>query len=71
MSKYTEFDAKVLELIGTGTDTFTGLSCRLAEAAKPFTTGQPTWRVVDRRLQALRKAGKIRYAKGVWEVVGE
>lgn len=69
MSKYTEFDADILSSIEQGDSTFSRLASLLSTKAKPFALGQPTWRVVDRRLQALRKAGKIRYAKGVWEVV--
>lgn len=31
----------------------------------------PTSRIFDRRLQALRRAGKIRCSRGAWEVVSD
>ncbi|CAD5377390.1 hypothetical protein OF001_U20317 [Pseudomonas sp. OF001] len=68
MSKYAEFDAKLLGLISAGKQTFTELQVCTAVEAAPLAGGGEPFRVVDRRLQALRKAGKIRYAKGKWEV---
>lgn len=61
MSKYTELDSKILSLIQNGCDTFHSLSMRLSAGAEqiPGAAGEG-WRIVDRRLQALRKAGKVR-----------
>lgn len=70
MSKYAEFDAELLSRIEQGDATFSELAHLLSTKAKPFALGQLTWRVVDRRLQVLRKAGKIRYVNSEWEVVG-
>lgn len=77
MSKYAEFDAQLLDCIKNGCDTFTQiqLNKHLMAAAKPFCvpTTMPyapePYRIIDRRLQALRKAGKIEYGSGKWRVI--
>jgi len=58
---YAAFDAQLITLIAGGMSGFTGLSVRLADEAKKFCEKpkDETFRVVDRRLQALRKAGRI------------
>lgn len=74
---YTAFDAQLLELIRKGRDTFTQLEGHkpLIEMAKPFCIAvrsryaQEQYRIIDRRLQALRKAGKIEYHSGKWHIV--
>lgn len=63
---YTVLDESILFEIGQGADNFTDLSIRCNTLAEKYCTNQavsvtPGWRVVDRRLQALRKAGKIAY----------
>lgn len=72
--KYAELDAKILELVRNGADTFNALVVRrdINELAAPHETATTeAWRVVDRRLQALRKAGKIAFRRDAqrWEVV--
>ena len=64
---YTDFDKKMLALIGAGTNTAAALTAALEADAKPF-MNQPKeeFRVVDRRLQALRKKGAI-----TWERRGQ
>ena len=70
---YTEFDKKMLALIGAGTNTAAALTAALEADAKPF-MNQPKeeFRVVDRRLQALRKKEVIRWERlgkyGVWSL---
>jgi hypothetical protein len=71
---YTTFDAKLLELIRAGTVTATALTNALEPDCKQFekTTAPfpcPAYRVVDKRLQALRKAGKVRYGRNDWQVI--
>ena len=71
MSKpdYTNFDAMLLNLIRTGKNRMMLLEQdrELIKAAKPFcAAGQPEFRVIDRRLQALRKAGKINHNGREW-----
>jgi len=70
MSKYTELDAKIIQTIACGKCTFglihpscLGLSFNLSRG-----TSTEPWRIVDRRLQALRKAGKIVFSKGQWAI---
>lgn len=67
---YTEFDAKLLALIASGVSTFTQLAGRLEALAIPFCKDakkNPPSRVVDRRLQALRRAKKIIYLRTGWK----
>lgn len=59
MSKYAEYDSNLLSLIEGGCNTFDALVMRLADANKQFDQSADRWRVTDRRLQALRRAGKI------------
>ena len=72
MSKYTTLDNMIVISIMAGSDTFTLLlqSGHLVDEAWKHDTGTGADRVIDRRLQALRKAGRIKYAAGKWEVVG-
>ncbi|MCS7522506.1 hypothetical protein N0070_19870 [Pseudomonas aeruginosa] len=65
MSKYAEYDEKLMSLIRNGCDNFVSLCGRLRDENKAISQEDP-WRVTDRRLQALRKAGKIVYADGRW-----
>lgn len=36
------------------------ISCNLCKLAEKFTNGEP-WRLIDRRLQVLRKSGRIEF----------
>lgn len=65
MSKYEEYDEKLEYLIRNGCDTFTSLCARLQKENRALLQEDP-WRVTDRRLQALRKAGVIVCANGKW-----
>ena len=64
---YTELDAAILARLGEGRATFTQLQGgKVQRAADEFGTGlhgMPAWRFIDRRLQALRKAGLITYQR--------
>lgn len=72
MSKYEKLDCMLLAGVKSGLTTFAQLqrSDILAEAdaiATPNRYGDGEgWRVIDRRLQALRKAGKIRFTSKCW-----
>lgn len=70
---YTRFDEQLLSLIQSGVDKMSMLETRsvLRDLAKPHQDGgrTPAFRVIDRRLQALRKAGKIRFNGKGWESV--
>ncbi|SFQ46618.1 hypothetical protein SAMN05216229_12351 [Geopseudomonas sagittaria] len=75
MSKpdYSQFDATLLDAIRVGKTSFAQLTNHkpLMALARPFCAGTdtPEWRIVDRRLQALRKAGKIKHASQLWTIV--
>lgn len=75
MSKpdYAAFDAELLAQINAGRNKMMLLDTHkpLLELALPFAAASksPEFRVIDRRLQALRKAGNIHYTGQVWEVV--
>jgi len=58
--KYDVLDGKILDFIKARRSTFQSLTAQLgneAEALSPVPGDG--WRVIDRRLQALRKAGEI------------
>jgi hypothetical protein len=67
---YSEFDKKLLSCIEAGTQTAMRLSIALEADAKPM-VGRPgeECRVIDRRLQALRKKGVIAWERRGREVV--
>ena len=61
---YSALDAAILEALESGPKPFHLLTGRLAQLtqplAKPDRHGESSgWRVLDRRLQALRKAGMV------------
>lgn len=74
MSKFTDFDVLLIGQIRDGNSTFAKLqNATLLAAAAPFAAdnrrGDDTrWRVIDRRLQALRKQGHIRFEGGAWVI---
>lgn len=68
---YSQFDRSLMAYIASGRSSFAELEGEMLSAAKPFCTGprdEPD-RIIDRRLQALRKAGKIRHdSKAGWRL---
>ena len=61
---YTEFDKKMLSLIATGTNTAAALTTALTtEAQTLMNSPKEEFRVIDRRLQALRKKGLIAWER--------
>ena len=62
---YTDLDAAIIERITAGCVGFTSLSCAVAKHSEKLASDDqaPAWRIVDRRLQALRKASRIRYQR--------
>lgn len=70
---YKEFDRTLMENIQAERNTMRlldGAASGLPALAMPFRDGgrTPVFRVIDRRLQALRKAGKLRWSGKVWEI---
>lgn len=78
VSEYAALDAAILKLIKDGTGQFyeiethpsvSKLTRPLREASwKPRKGFTDEFRFVDRRLQALRKAGRIGFAGGKWRL---
>lgn len=71
---YVDFDKKMLKLISAGTNTAAALTSALdAEAKQLMNQPNDEFRVVDRRLQALRKKGVIAWERRgqtiAWSVV--
>lgn len=76
MSKYQKLDALILASIDESPKKFAAVNAgavreeseRLArEECRPTTFGEVVgWRIVDRRLQAVRKTGKIRSTSKGW-----
>lgn len=57
---YTDFDKLMLQLIAAGTSRASSLEIALNVQIKPFLAKEgEAFRVIDRRLQALRKKGII------------
>ena len=77
MTDYSKFDAALLAEITHSPQDFTSLLWTrslngLAQSLDAIDRrGHPVdiWRIFDRRLQALRRAGKIRYSGVKWEAV--
>lgn len=77
MSKFTDLDVMIVARIARAPCAFAELQePGINEAAASFVVTDrygvlgPTWRVLDRRLQALRKEGHIVYSKGNWWLKG-
>lgn len=73
MNQYAKLDALMLERIGRPNGaTLTELTANrdvAAEAARiGEATGRVDWRIIDGRLQDLRKQGLIRFWRPVWKL---
>ena len=72
MNKYNQLDAAILSQIAEGGKGFNVILARNNAMARPFCNEgmeMEPWRVIDRRLQALRKAKKIVYRGRFWHMV--
>lgn len=70
--KYDELDARILACIARGKATLASVTSECSSAAWLVTRmGRPAWRTIERRLQVLRKAGKIEHANPWWKIVEE
>ena len=68
---YTDIDMAIQQVIGTkGTATFNVIASNVSTLAEPLAERggvvATADRVVDRRLQALRKAGRIEHTRAGW-----
>ncbi len=68
MSKYQELDDLIVLCIKQGVNTF-GALWQGRAGDKAYALGEDKYRAVDRRLQALRKAGRISWMGNRWSVV--
>jgi len=74
---YTNFDAALIEAIKSGKKHMASLEDALAKFTHPFREKDrwgsltPEFRIIDRRLQALRKAGRIKFMGKIegWRVL--
>ncbi|KVO11739.1 hypothetical protein [Burkholderia ubonensis] len=81
MSKYEKLDALILAAIDGTPKKFAAINVGAVrqeserigrEESRPTTFGEVIgWRIVDRRLQVLRKGGKIKYTSKGWIVEGD
>lgn len=77
MKKYDEFDKKLLDLIKAGKNKMALLEedddlralAKQHQNADRYGDPVPVFRVIDRRLQALRQRGKLWFNGTRWEVV--
>lgn len=66
---FTTLDCAILTRIAESACTFTSINANVEHLAKPFTKPPlhlDVFRVVDRRLQSLRKRGLIYFGKTKW-----
>jgi hypothetical protein len=71
MSKYAELDAAIVHAIENHATTFSGLlrTCSShIEVTDSRGKAHTDERRLDARLQALRKAGRIKFRKGHWRI---
>jgi hypothetical protein len=80
MIDWKELDAAIMKAIDRdGIRTFTAIAHRVEEQARPHAlrvaknknTSRPIppWRIVDRRLQALRRLGYVEFSGKEWRMV--
>lgn len=70
---FSKFDETLMDAIARGNNTATLLDATsLTALAQQFCTpNREPWRVIDRRLQALRRAGKIEYINRAWRTTNK
>lgn len=67
MNQYDALDAEILDAIDKGVRTFTAIHNRVEALTKPHSL-RNHFRVTDRRLQALRKRGLVRFRDKEWHI---
>lgn len=72
---YTEFDKLLIAAIRAGKKRARDLEVELNGAAQQFRLktkwgdGVPVFRIIDQRLQAQRRAGRIKFGRDGWHLV--
>ena len=71
ISIYSNIDKEIIRLIGKGVDTFSDIwtNRELVDVCNKENIRSDKYRLVDRRLQILRKKGLIKFEKGHWRVL--
>lgn len=75
-NKYDQYDERLIRAIENGADTMDALARNpdLTKLAQPLRVADrwghltPEFRIVDKRLQALRKSGRISFVNRRWAV---
>ena len=69
--KYIEYDLKLINLIKNGCNNFNSLCSRMTEESERIQPGLDSFRVTDRRLQALRRQSRIAYLRDrqIWIIL--
>lgn len=69
---YEHLDFLIQQRIRQGYQNFFNINAgEVAQEAKVLSGGYDSWRLIDRRLQAMRKKGVIRYTRANgWQIVG-
>ena len=66
-NRFDNLDLAILKAIDSGITTYTAICGRVQSHAQPL-AHRPDWqRVVDRRLQAIRKRGGVVFEKKEWK----
>ena len=68
---YDELDAAILQAIKDGKQKFFLIRAAVDELARPHSLRGDSFRVVDRRLQALRNKRLITYWTGKWRIAND
>jgi hypothetical protein len=67
--KYDELDAAILQAIKSGRQQFFIIDETVRELAIPHSLLDSSFRVVDRRLQSLRKRGLVKFLRKEWVAI--
>ena len=67
-NRFDYLDTAILKAIDSGITTYTAICNRVQSYAQPLTHRHDWQRVVDRRLQAIRKRGGIVFEKKEWKL---
>jgi hypothetical protein len=68
MNKYAEIDAAIVRAISCGATKFSALQRACSLDIASLDRAIPNERLLDARLQAARKTGRIKYANGNWSI---
>lgn len=70
MSQYAMLDALILSACDRQKSPLYDRDCTTEARRLAIATGRESFRVIDGRVQALRKAGRIEYSAAKWHLAG-